>query len=113
MKPQQYIRILAYVLFIVFALAGCKSKTSPTKTTNTDPGFIKLPASCTTPDGMAIAPDGNLLLTCPNYADQSVKACILKIDKAYNVSLFYEFPAYEPTGVVCPMGIDSDRNGDI
>jgi sugar lactone lactonase YvrE len=77
------------------------------------PDGLKLPAICSTPDGMAIAPDGSLLLTCPNYADQSVKACILKIDKNFKASLFYEFPAYKPTGVVCPMGIDLDRNGDI
>lgn len=93
------------------ATSSCKTRTSTTEFSKNE--FVKLPSICATPDGMAIAPDGSLLLTCPNYADQSVKACILKIDKAYNISLFYEFPAYEPTGVVCPMGIDIDRNGDI
>jgi hypothetical protein len=77
------------------------------------PTAIILPPICATPDGMAIAPDGSLLVACPNYGDQSKKACILNIDKKFNVSLFYEFPAYEPTGVVCPMGIDVDNNGDI
>jgi sugar lactone lactonase YvrE len=77
------------------------------------PDGLKLPAICATPDGMAIAPDGSLLLTCPNFADQTKKACILKIDKNFIVSLFFEFPAYKPTGVVCPMGIDVDKNGDI
>ncbi len=74
---------------------------------------VILPSLCATPDGMAIAPDGSLLVACPNYGDQSKKACILKIDKKFSVSLFYEFPAYKPTGVVCPMGIDVAANGDI
>ena len=76
------------------------------------PDGLKLPAICATPDGMAIAPDGSLLLTCPNFADQTKKACILKIDRNFKVSLFFEFPPYKPTGVVCPMGIDVDKNGE-
>jgi hypothetical protein len=62
---------------------------------------------------MAIAIDGSLLLACPNYGDQSKKACILRIDKQFNISLYYEFSPFPATGVVCPMGIDVAPNGDI
>ena len=43
--------------------------------------FAKLPDYVTTPDGMAIDKEGNLILACPNYADQSKPGCIVKIDK--------------------------------
>lgn len=93
------------------ATSSCKTRTTTTEFSKNE--FVKLPSICTTPDGLVISTDGSLLLTCPNYADQSVKACILKIDKEYNISMFYEFPVYQPTGVVCPMGIDVDQNGNI
>jgi hypothetical protein len=42
--------------------------------------FAVLPDYVSTPDGMAIDPEGNLILACPNYADPSKPGCILKID---------------------------------
>ena len=33
--------------------------------------LTKLPEICPTPDGMAMDSDGNILLSCPNYADQT------------------------------------------
>ena len=47
--------------------------------------FAKLPDYVSTPDGMAIDFEGNLILACPNYADQSMPGCILKIDKDKNI----------------------------
>ena len=43
--------------------------------------FAKLPEYVSTPDGMAIDKDGNLILACPNYAIANMPGCILKIDK--------------------------------
>ena len=46
--------------------------------------FAKLPEYVTTPDGMAIDSEGNLILACPNYADTDTvgaPGCVLKIDK--------------------------------
>ena len=42
--------------------------------------FAKLPEYVTTPDGMAIDAEGNLILACPNYAEIYAKkpGCILK-----------------------------------
>lgn len=35
--------------------------------------FKILPDYCPTPDGMAVAPNGDLILACPNFADCSVR----------------------------------------
>lgn len=66
----------------ILALAGCKTATQkddaaaellkPTL-------FMELPDYCPTPDGMAIAADGSLILACPNFADQSKPACLMRI----------------------------------
>jgi hypothetical protein len=93
-------------LFVLVCSCSFKDKT---KANN----FILLPSICATPDGMAIAPDGSLLVACPNYGNQSKNACILRITKDFSVSLYYQFLPYPPTGVVCPMGIDVGPNGDI
>ena len=34
--------------------------------------FAKLPEYVSTPDGMAIDREGNLILACPNYADEAL-----------------------------------------
>ena len=49
--------------------------------------FAKLPEYITTPDGMAIDAEGNLILACPNYAEIYAKkpGCIVKIDKDRNI----------------------------
>ena len=31
-----------------------------------------------TPDGMAIDRDGNLILSCPNFADLSMPSCVMR-----------------------------------
>lgn len=99
------------LLLLFVAVFSCHNK--PIAKVSLVPNGIKLPEICATPDGMAVATDSNLLIACPNYADQSKKACILKVDKDFKVSLFYEFIPCAITGVVCPMGIDVDKNGDI
>lgn len=40
--------------------------------------FTLLPEYVSTPDGMAIDNEGNLILACPNYADPTLPGCILK-----------------------------------
>ncbi|MCG8606532.1 hypothetical protein MJD09_16305, partial [bacterium] len=40
--------------------------------------FATLPDYCPTPDAFAIAPDGTLTLSCPNFADTSKNGVLLK-----------------------------------
>ena len=42
--------------------------------------FMTLPeAYACTPDGMEIDRYGNLILSCPNYADEHMSGCVLRI----------------------------------
>ncbi len=75
--------------------------------------FMELPESCPTPDGMAVDPDGNLILACPNFADPSRPACLMKIDSLGNISKWLNVPVLEETGHACPMGIAFNDRGEL
>ena len=75
--------------------------------------FMVLPEYCPTPDGMDIAPNGDLILACPNYADLSQPACLVRITKDGVVSKWIDVPALKETGWAAPMGIQFDANGDL
>ncbi len=75
--------------------------------------FAKLPDYVSTPDGMAIAPNGDLILACPNYADQSFPGCILRIDKNKNIRKWFDVHVHEETNLASPMGIAFGPDGDL
>ncbi len=62
---------------------------------------------------MAIDSEGNLVLACPNYADQTLPGCIVKIDKDRNVTKWVDVPVHEETGLASPMGIAFGPDGDL
>lgn len=74
--------------------------------------FAILPDYVSTPDGMAIDRDGNLILACPNYADEK-PGVILKIDKDKNISKWIDVPVHKETGKAFPMGIAFGPDGDL
>lgn len=75
--------------------------------------FAKLPEYISTPDGMTIDAEGNLILACPNYADQSLPGCIVKIDKDKNITKWVDVPVHPETGLASPMGIAFGPDGDL
>ncbi len=75
--------------------------------------FAKLPEYVSTPDGMAIDAEGNLILACPNYADPSMPGCLLKFDKDRKVSKWVDVPVSPETGHAFPMGIAFGPDGDL
>ncbi len=75
--------------------------------------FLALPEYIATPDGMAIDADGNLILACPNYADQSLPGCIVKIDRNKNLTKWVDVPVNPETGLASPMGIAFGPDGDL
>jgi len=75
--------------------------------------FLVLPDYCPTPDGMAIAPNGDLILACPNFADQRYPGCIMRITKDGKISKWFDVPVLPETGLACPMGIAFDEKGDL
>ena len=96
-------------------LAGCQSANmaAPRPAMQTAKLLVQLPDFCPTPDGMAIAPDGDLVVACPNYADQSQKACLVKISRDNQVRKWVEVPPLAETGLACPMGIAFGPDGDV
>lgn len=75
--------------------------------------FMELPDYCPTPDGMAIAPNGDLIVACPNYADQTKPACLIRITKDGELTKWTDVPVLAETGVSCPMGIAFTESGDL
>jgi len=76
--------------------------------------FTILPDSVATPDGMAIHPDdGDLILACPNYADQSLPGCLFKIDADKSIKKWVDVPVHPETGLASPMGIAFGPDGDL
>lgn len=108
----------ALTLFL-FSQSACTTTEGPCEA-HARPGakppalLATLPPSCPTPDGLAIAEDGSLVVACPNYADQSKPACLIKIDQAtHAVTHWVDVPVLPETGVACPMGIDFGTDGDL
>ena len=75
--------------------------------------FAKLPEYVSTPDGMTIDGKGNLILACPNYADQSMPGYILKIDKDKRINKWFDVEPHPETGLASPMGIAFGPDGDL
>lgn len=75
--------------------------------------FAELPDYCPTPDGMAVAPNGDLILACPNFADISHPACLMRITKEGQITKWLDVPVLEATGWASPMGIAFNEEGDL
>lgn len=75
--------------------------------------FAILPDCCPTPDGMAVAPNGDLILACPNFADISQPACLMRITKDGTIAKWLDVPVLEETGWASPMGIAFNEEGDL
>jgi len=97
-----------YLLFllVVAIFSGCNSAQKSEL-------FVELPDYCPTPDGMAIASNGDLILACPNFADLSKPACIVRIDKDKKISKWFDVPVLPETGWAAPMGIAFNNEGDL
>ena len=68
--------------------------------------FYELPEFCPTPDGFAQAPWGDVLLACPNFADSTHPAMILRITPENQVRIWTLWPTDPDTGKAGPMGMD-------
>jgi hypothetical protein len=75
--------------------------------------FALLPDYVSTPDGMAVHKNGDLILACPNFADQTMPGCILRITKDRQISKWFDVPVLAETGQARPMGIEFGPDGDL
>lgn len=77
--------------------------------------FSVLPKYVSTPDGMAVDKYGNLVLSCPNYAEDEGAAagCVVKVDKEGNVTKWFDVPVHPETGIARNMGIAFDEEWNV
>ena len=75
--------------------------------------FCALPEYISTPDSMAIDRHGNLVLSCPNFAEEKSSGCIVKINKESKVTKWFDVPVHPETGVARNMGIAFDDDWNI
>lgn len=66
-----------------------------------------------TPDGMEIDREGNLIVSCPNYADDEMSGCVIRIDKNKNITKWFDVPVHPETGVARNMGIAFDKDWNM
>ena len=75
--------------------------------------FSILPEYICTPDGMEIDAQGNLVLSCPNFAEDTRSGCVVKLDRDGNVKKWFDVPVLAETGVARNMGIAFDKEYNI
>ena len=81
--------------------------------------FITLPDFAVTPDGMAVAPDGDLVLAVPNFASYgedgkpAAPACLLRIGADRTIRKWFDVPVLAETGRAAPMGIEFGPAGEL
>ena len=128
MKPLVY-RVLAFahVLSAVavaatLLAAGCAEEpvTPPTGAAATAGAglltptiAVTLPEKYNTPDGMDLAADGTIVLSCPNFNDPSHPAVMLRVDKSDQVSEILVLPVHPETKHVGPLGVAIGPDGHL
>lgn len=75
--------------------------------------YMVLPDWISTPDGMTIDADGNLILACPNFGDQSLPGCVARITPEGKISKWFDVPVNKNSGVARPMGVEFDKDGNL
>lgn len=75
--------------------------------------LVELPDSCNTPDGMALLPNGDIILSVPNFNDKKAPPLLMKITRANRLEEFYRLPKNPDTGRMGPMGIVAGPSGDL
>jgi len=74
---------------------------------------VDLPVEHNTPDGMTVDGENNIIISCPNYNDDSHPAWIMKITPDDKLEKFFEVPLNPETNKACPLGIDFGSDGNL
>ena len=90
-----------FILFVVKANAQLQTKL-----------FISLPEYCPIPDNMALAPDGTLTLTCPNFKGGK-EGIIVSITTDKKVAKLAQLSGREEGLIGKPMGLDYAPDGSL
>ncbi|MDR3211748.1 MAG: phage head-tail adapter protein [Planctomycetota bacterium] len=116
MKISRFTLLLAVVLIVGVASvqAADKLRYDVPASLQKSKLFVTLdPALVATPDGMVIAPDGDLVVACPNFGNLDLPGRVIRIDKYGKVSKWFDVPVNKSSGVARPMGIEFDDRGNL
>ncbi len=72
-----------------------------------------LPAQYNSPDGMTVAPDGNIYLSMPNLGDPSHAAKILRITPDDELEEVITLPVHPELNAVGPLGVAHASDGNL
>jgi len=75
--------------------------------------FLSLPQYLNVPDGMALDNQGNIILCCPNFMDQSYPAVLVKIEPTNKRSIFFPLPVHPGSKRCGPMGLEFGPDGNL
>lgn len=103
--PRRTILALCSILAAII-IAGCGASPKPKI-------GVLLPEKYNTPDGMVLAPDGNIYLNIPNFSDSNYPAKVLKIDRRDRITEVVTLPAHPDTGKAGPLGIEIGPQGNL
>ncbi len=95
---------LTVLLALVTLLTGCAGAGL---------GMIELPVEHNTPDGMTLAANGNIMLSCPNFNFPEHPAYIMQITPDNKLEKFFELPVHPETKRACPLGIAFGIDGNL
>ena len=75
-------------VFSLFGLSAAQAANAPSAKPARVPRAIVLPDYCNAPDAMAVLPDGNIILSVPNFTDPTSPGVLMKITPNDEVYLF-------------------------
>ena len=90
----------------VAALAGLAAATATA-------GTVQMPPACTTPDGMAVSPDGKLVIAAPNN-NRKQPGCVFTLAAPGGTPVkWFDVPALPASGYSQPMGVCFGPEGEL
>ncbi len=129
---KKIILLLPVILMLFAGCAGKKDKKAPAdkglkkSTEYQSKLFIDLPEGYNTPDGLAMAPNGDLILSVPNFNNQHLlekgmidepsSPFMARIDKKNNIEHWYDFKEedfHPETGKMGPMDAAFAPDGNL
>ena len=66
-----------------------------------------------TPDGMTVDRNGDLILSCPNFANMQLRSCVLRITPDRQITKWFDVPVNPATGEARTMGLEFGPDGDL
>jgi hypothetical protein len=106
--------LCALTLLTAALLGACTSdKADPSKPLKKARLLLELTEHCNTPDGMTLMANGDVILSAPNFNDDTLPAVLMKITPENKAELFYKLPPHPQTGKIGPLGVCAAPSGDL